>query len=216
MESVKLKKLLVVGGTRGIGKEVVREGMRRDYEVSYSGKKGLDISVAPQVDLFFAKHREPIDVLVVTAGALMNMKFTAGTPHGFEQIIMTNLVGVMNVVWHALPLLTENASIVLFGSISAGGVFGQSAYAASKAGLVGFTKSLAKELAPIRVNVIQPGLVETDMAKQIRPDILSGLIAKTPLKRIGTPAEVAEITMDIAENTYMTGSVVDINGGLTL
>lgn len=162
-----------------------------------------------------------IDVLVNNAGITRDAVFHKMTKQQWDEVIRVNLDGMFNVTRQVVEVMRTNmhGRIVNISSVNAQkGQFSQANYAASKAGIYGFTKSLAQELMPknITVNSISPGYVNTRLMKGIRPDILQSIIDSIPAKRLAEPEEIAWVVdFLISENSrYITGSNLSINGGL--
>jgi len=137
----------------------------------------------------------------------------------WDDVIDTNLTGIFNVTKALLPYMNNNGMIINITSvIGIIGGFGQVNYAASKAGVIGFTKALAKELAPrnIRVNAVACGFVDTDMTSNIPESIKSKILERIPLGRFAEPKEIASFIYWLINNgSYVTGSIFTIDGGLT-
>ncbi|UYV77817.1 CBR4 [Cordylochernes scorpioides] len=151
----------------------------------------------------------PIDILVNSAGITENRLLIQSPADVLHNQLATNTVGVHNTCRAVLKsmLRRKNGSIVNIGSVvGLHGNQGQTAYSSSKSALVGFTKSLAKEVSPrgIRVNLICPGFIATDMTTDLDPRLY---LPRVPLRRIGQPEEVAELVLYIANATYVTGAV---------
>jgi 3-oxoacyl-[acyl-carrier protein] reductase len=159
-----------------------------------------------------------LDVLVNNAGILRDRTLAKMTPDEWNAVIDTNLTGVFRAVKAALPVLADGGRIISIASVAGQvGFFGQTNYAAAKAGIVGFTKSLARELAKrrITVNAVAPGLVKTAMAEQIPPEARAGLAAQIPLGRLAEPEEVVNAILFLAsdDSAYITGQTLNVNGG---
>lgn len=166
-----------------------------------------------------------IDVVVADAGITADSLTVKMTDEAFEQVIDTNLKGVFNMIRFIGPYMEKQGwgSIITVSSIvGQAGNIGQANYAASKAGLIGMTKSWAKEFArkgvPVRANVIAPGYILTDMVKTVPEHLLQQFAGQTMLKRLGQPSEVAEVITFLASDasSYITGTVIEVNGGMRL
>ncbi len=166
-------------------------------------------------------HFGKIDILVNNAGITRDKSFAKMTPEMWNEVLSVNLNGTFNCTKAVIEGMLERkyGRIVNISSvIGRMGNFGQANYAASKAGMIGFTQTLAKEFAGkgITVNAIAPGFIETDMVKSIPNEALGKILAKIPLGRLGKPEEVAGAVAYLVspEGDYITGQVIDINGGL--
>lgn len=166
-----------------------------------------------------------IDVVVADAGITADSLMVKMTDEAFDRVINTNLKGVFNMIRYIGPYMEKQGwgSIVTISSIVGEyGNIGQANYAASKAGLIGMTKSWAKEFArkgvPVRANVVAPGYILTDMVKTVPEHLLQQFAGQTMLKRLGEPHEVAEVITFLASDasSYVTGAVIDVNGGMRL
>lgn len=158
-----------------------------------------------------------IDVLVNNAGLHRGGKIERLDLADWDAVIATNLSGPLHCVRACLPHMGNGGSIVNIGAVVGfRGFPGDSPYGASKAGLAGLTQVLAVELAKrqIRVNLVIPGLVVTEMTSGLSERAMQALISKIPLHRVGTDVEVAEVICWVARSTYMTGAVVPTDGGL--
>ena len=141
----------------------------------------------------------------------------------FKQVIDTNLVGTFNVTKNVISYMMKarNGRIINISSVvGISGNAGQTNYAASKAGIIGFTKSLAKEVASrnITINAVAPGFIETQMTAVLKEDIKEEIAKKIPLKRMGTPQDVANVVKFLAssDSSYITGQVIHIDGGMLM
>ncbi|STY28179.1 3-oxoacyl-ACP reductase [Legionella wadsworthii] len=162
-----------------------------------------------------------IDVLINNAGITRDAVFTKMTKKQWDEVLTVNLDGMFNVTHHVVQNMREHESgrIVNISSVNAQkGQFSQANYAASKAGVYGFTKSLAQELMSknITVNSLSPGYVDTRLMKGIRPDILDSIIAQIPAKRLAETQEIAwAVEFLVSEKSrYITGANLSVNGGL--
>jgi acetoacetyl-CoA reductase len=167
-----------------------------------------------------AKHG-PVEVLVNCAGITRDSTFRKMTPEQWHAVISTNLDSVFNVTRHVIDGMLEGGwgRVVNISSVNAvRGQFGQTNYAAAKAGILGFTKSLAQEVVRkgVTVNAISPGYVQTDMVMAIREDVRRKIVAEIPAGRLAMPEEVADAVAFLAsENAaYITGTNLSVNGGL--
>jgi 3-oxoacyl-[acyl-carrier protein] reductase len=232
---------LVAGGSRGIGLACARRFQQAgdDVVVTYRSEpplvlsepgckdlvaKRCDVTVATDVEQLFSEIEAelgPVEVLVYSAGITDDSLLMRMSDERWANVIETNLTACFRVTKRAIPqmLRARAGRIVLISSVVAlTGNPGQSNYAASKAGLIGFARSLAREVASrsVTVNVIAPGLVETDMLATIKPDQLEKMVASVPLGRSAQPDEIAAVVEFIASPaaSYVTGAVVPADGGL--
>ncbi|MDX6767030.1 MAG: 3-oxoacyl-ACP reductase FabG [Candidatus Methylacidiphilales bacterium] len=245
MNSLKDQVAIVTGASRGIGRAVALRlaaegchiaGVSRSTEsaqtlaadiqalgVTYRGY-GVDVAdtaaVAAAVDkiqLDFGR----IDILVNNAGITRDTLIMRMSDEDWQAVIQTNLTGAFNWIRPVTKVMIKARSgrVVNIGSvIGLHGNAGQANYAAAKAGLIGLTKSAAKELAArgITVNVICPGFIETDMTGALKDDLKAKLLENIPLKRFGTPDDVAHLTAFLCgpASSYMTGQALTVDGGL--
>ncbi|HTJ97035.1 MAG TPA: acetoacetyl-CoA reductase [Rhodocyclaceae bacterium] len=163
----------------------------------------------------------PIEVLVNNAGIIRDKFFPKMEKSQWDDVLSTNLDSLFNVTHHVSPLMAERGWGRIINISSVNGVKGQAGqtnYSAAKAGCLGFTKALAQELCSkgVTVNAIAPGYIGTDMVMGIRPDILEGLVASVPMKRLGKPEEIGALCSYLASELagYMTGATLNINGGM--
>lgn len=162
-----------------------------------------------------------VDVLVNNAGITRDKIMLKMTEEDFEQVLKVNLTGAFNMTQAVLKPMTkarQGAIINLSSVVGLTGNVGQANYAASKAGLIGFSKSVAREVAGrnIRVNVIAPGFIESDMTDGLSEKIKEASLAQIPMKRFGNTEEVADVALFLADQEYLTGQVIAIDGGLTM
>lgn len=162
-----------------------------------------------------------VDVLVNNAGITRDKIMLKMTEEDFEQVLKVNLTGAFNMTQAVLKPMTkarQGAIINLSSVVGLTGNVGQANYATSKAGLIGFSKSVAREVAGrnIRVNVIAPGFIESDMTDGLSEKIKEASLAQIPMKRFGNTEEVADVALFLAGQEYLTGQVIAIDGGLTM
>jgi len=203
-------------------KKVVEELKKEGVEIKYFL---ADISKYEEVERMMEDIKKEfgrLDVLVNNAGNIADRTLAKMTKEEWQKVIDVNLTGVFNCSKLALPLLIPNQGKIVSISSIVGerGNFGQTNYAAAKAGVIGFTKSLAKELGRfgVRVNAICPGLIETRMMEGM-PDQVKEMVKRlTSLGRFGKPEEVANLVAFLAsdESSFVTGATIDITGGLAL
>ncbi|GAA3728890.1 3-oxoacyl-[acyl-carrier-protein] reductase [Salinactinospora qingdaonensis] len=228
------RSVLVTGGNRGIGLAIARgfAGVGDDVAVTHrSGEppEGLfgvhcDITDTAQVDAAFKRVEEehgPVEVLVANAGITKDQLLALMNEEDFSAVLDTNLTGAFRVAKRAVRGMMRKRSgrIVLISSVvGLLGSGGQANYAASKAGLVGFARSLARELGSrnITVNVVAPGFVETDMTAQLPQERQDEIKGTVPLGRFGRADEVAAAVRFLAseEAAYITGAIIPVDGGM--
>jgi acetoacetyl-CoA reductase len=163
----------------------------------------------------------PVSVLVNCAGITRDSTFRKMTPEQWRSVLSTNLDSVFNVTRHVIEGMVERGwgRIINISSVNAvRGQFGQTNYAAAKAGILGFTKSLAQEVVRkgVTVNSVSPGYVQTDMVMAIREDVRAKIVAEIPAGRLAKPEEIADAVAFLASDkaAYITGTNLSVNGGL--
>jgi 3-oxoacyl-[acyl-carrier protein] reductase len=178
-----------------------------------------DVADGTQVKLMF-ETTGPVDVLVCSAGVSLLKLFTDTTEAEWRSVLDINLGGVINCCQAAIPHMVrqKHGRIIIISSVwGVTGASCEAVYSASKAALIGLTKSLAKELGPsgITVNCVAPGVIDTDMNAGLTPEVKEELKQSTPLGRIGTPEDVAALVKFLAsdEAGFLTGQVIGVDGG---
>ncbi|GGO51770.1 beta-ketoacyl-ACP reductase [Streptomyces daqingensis] len=233
------RSVLVTGGNRGIGLAIARAFADAGDQVAVTYRSGeppeslmksgalavrCDITDPEQVERAYKEVEEkhgPVEVLVANAGVTRDQLLLRMSEEDFGAVLDTNLTGTFRVVKRATKrmLRARSGRIVLISSVvGLLGSAGQANYAASKAGLVGFARSVARELGSrnITCNVVAPGFVDTDMTKALTDEQRENIVGQVPLGRYAQPEEVAASVRFLAseEAAYITGAVIPVDGGL--
>ena len=244
MISLKDQCIMVTGSSRGIGSAIVKHlsQMEARVAVTYSSSKKeaqevfqeldgsghllleLDVtkpeSITKAFDQFMA-HFGTLSALVNNAGITKDTLLLRMKNEDFDSVLKTNLYGSFYCSKEAAKYMIKNrkGSIINISSVVAQiGNPGQANYVASKAAIEGLTRSMANELAGrnIQVNAIAPGFIQTEMTKQLNPKQMEAITSKIPLKKLGTPQDVAETVAFLLSSEYITGQVIAVNGGLAM
>lgn len=242
------KVALVTGGSRGIGKEIAKELAGKGYnlvinyvssatnleqleeEFTNLGAKVILIKAnvanfeeCEKMTKIAVEKLGKIDVIVNNAGITNDGLVMRMKEEDFSKVIDINLKGTFNVTRQVVPYMVKqkHGNIINISSVVGEvGNAGQANYAASKAGVIGFTKSLAKELASrnIRANAVAPGFIETDMTEVLNEKVKETIYEQIPMKRMGTAKEVAKLVSFLAgeESSYITGQVINVDGGMVM
>ena len=242
------KVAFITGATRGIGRAIALELAKEGYNIALNYrtenealenlKKEIseigvecypvqgDVSKAEDSERMtkeIIEHFEQIDVLVNNAGITKDNLILRMKEEEFTDVINVNLLGTFNITKNVIKYMTKKRYgkiINLSSVVGISGNAGQSNYAASKAGIIGFTKSIAKELASrnITANAVAPGFIQTDMTNVLKDEIKEAIEGTIPLKRLGTAEDVAKVVKFLAsdESSYITGQVINVDGGMLM
>ncbi|MCR1899423.1 3-oxoacyl-ACP reductase FabG [Irregularibacter muris] len=244
---LKKKVAIITGGGRGIGeatakkfaeegaKVVIADMNQEDIdrvmeEIKQSGGEALGLSVnvvdIAQVEEMISRtveHYGKVDIIVNNAGITADARLVKMQEDQFDKVIAVNLKGVYNCGQAAAKVMVEQGSGVILSASSVVGIygnFGQTNYAATKWGVIGMTKTWAKELGRkgVRANAVAPGFIATPMVEKMPEKVLDSMKAKAPLQRLGTPEDVANLYAFLAsdEASFITGTVVSVDGGVVL
>lgn len=239
---------LVTGGARGIGRAVALQLARDGFDVAFCYRQAQDAAREVEEEILRLGRRAfqrpcdvgdftavrafvgtvdeelgPPEVVVNSAGIISDSPLVLMEPETWRAVLSTNLDGVFNVCRSVVFNLMKRKGgcIVNIGSVA--GVYGygtQTNYSASKAGVIGFTKALAKELGPynVRVNVVAPGAIDTEIIKDVAPKMIERIISSIPMRRVGQAQEVADLVSFLASDRarYVTGQTIQIDGGIVI
>jgi beta-ketoacyl ACP reductase len=230
------RSVLVTGGNRGIGLAVARRLAADGHKVAVTHRCSgapddddlfavqCDVTDSAAVDAAFKQveeHQGPVEVIVANAGVAADAFLMRMTVEKFEKVIDANLTGAFRVAQRASRSMQRKrfGRMIFMGSVSGTwGIGNQANYAASKAGLIGMARSIARELskAGITANVVAPGYIDTDMTRALDERIQQGALEFIPAKRVGTAEEVAGVVSFLASEdaSYISGAVIPVDGGM--
>ncbi|KZK38310.1 3-oxoacyl-[acyl-carrier-protein] reductase [Lactococcus taiwanensis] len=241
---IKNKNIFVTGSTRGIGKAIALQFAKAGSNLIINGRSEIsedllaeftafgvkavgisgDISKSEDAKRMVAEAVEAlgsVDILVNNAGITRDGLSLKMSEEDFDAVLKINLTGAFNMTQAVLKPMTrarQGAIINISSVVGLVGNAGQANYAASKAGLIGLTKSIAREVAArnVRVNAVAPGFIESDMTEVLSDKVKDMMKGQIPMKRFGNPEEVATVVQFLAEQEYMTGQVLSIDGGMAM
>ena len=239
---------VITGGNRGIGKQIALKLAKAGYDIAINYRSEeedlepftseiketgvevftykCDVTVFEECEDFIKNVISKfgkIDVLVNNAGITKDGLLMRMKKEDFESVLDVNLIGTFNVTRNVIPYMIKAKSgriINISSVVGVSGNAGQTNYSASKAGIIGFTKSLAKEVASrnITVNAVAPGFIQTKMTDVLKDEVKDEILKQIPLKRFGTTEDVANVVKFLAsdESSYITGQVINIDGGMLM
>lgn len=244
MKQLENKVAIVTGGTRGIGRAIVEKFAAEGAKIILTGTSHISDELSQKLDEMGAEYQfvkanaasmedaevvvktcidkfGRIDILVNNAGITRDTLLLRMSESDWDDVIATNLKSVFNYTRAVQQLMLRQRSGAIVNMSSIAGVMGnagQTNYAASKAGIIGFTKSIAREIGSrkVRCNAIAPGLIETDMTKDLPDEIKEGMLRGVPLRRMGKAEEIANVALFLAsdQSSYVTGQVIVCDGGM--
>lgn len=241
---LKGKTAVVTGAAKGIGKAIAVRFAQEGCNIVLNYRSSVDEEVIKEIESYgvecfpvkgdVSKFEDTqalikgakekfgsVDILVNNAGITKDGLLMRMSEENFDAVINTNLKGTFNTIRHASNVMLKQRSGAIINMASVVGEIGnigQANYSASKAGVIGLTKTTARELASrgITCNAIAPGFIETDMTAVLKEDIKTAMAAQIPLKRFGQAEDVAEAAVFFAKNRYITGQVLNVDGGMVM
>ena len=245
---LKGKIALVTGASRGIGSEIAKKLAAQGAAViiNFNGSRDRAEEVKKEIESFggaaslyqwdvsnykaceasmqsIIKEYGQLDILVNNAGITRDGLLMKMSEEDYDRVLEVNLKGTFNTIRHASRYLLKQRSGRIINITSVSGILGnagQANYSASKAGVIGLTKSVARELAPrgILVNAVAPGFVQTDMTDALPEKVKAQMLEQIPLRRSAQPEEIADVVLFLAsgQSSYMTGQVLSVDGGMAI
>ncbi|MCC9273395.1 MAG: 3-oxoacyl-[acyl-carrier-protein] reductase [Enterococcus aquimarinus] len=241
---LKGKVTFITGSTRGIGLAIAKAFAQEGANIVLNGRSAISAELIAEIEAFGVKcigvsgdisdfeeagrmiqetqeKLGPITILINNAGITNDKLMLRMKPEEFDQVLKINLVGTFNMTQQVLKKMLKQREGAIINLSSVSGLIGnvgQANYAASKAGVVGFTKSVAREVAPrgITCNAIAPGFIQTDMTDVLSDKVKEQVTQNIPLQRFGQVEDVAQTAIFLAKNPYITGQVINVDGGLVM
>ena len=241
---LKGKVTFITGSTRGIGLAIAKAFAQAGANIVLNGRSAISAELIAEIEAFGVKcigvsgdisdfeeagrmiqetqeKLGPITILINNAGITNDKLMLRMKPEEFDQVLKINLVGTFNMTQQVLKKMLKQREGAIINLSSVSGLIGnvgQANYAASKAGVVGFTKSVAREVAPrgITCNAIAPGFIQTDMTDILSDKVKEQVTQNIPLQRFGQVEDVAQTAIFLAKNPYITGQVINVDGGLVM
>ena len=241
---LKGKVTFITGSTRGIGLAIAKAFAQAGANIVLNGRSAISAELIAEIEAFGVKcigvsgdisdfeeagrmiqetqeKLGPITILINNAGITNDKLMLRMKPEEFDQVLKINLVGTFNMTQQVLKKMLKQREGAIINLSSVSGLIGnvgQANYAASKAGVVGFTKSVAREVAPrgITCNAIAPGFIQTDMTDVLSDKVKEQVPQNIPLQRFGQVEDIAQTAIFLAKNPYITGQVINVDGGLVM
>ena len=241
---LKGKVTFITGSTRGIGLAIAKAFAQAGANIVLNGRSAISAELIAEIEAFGVKcigvsgdisdfeeagrmiqetqeKLGPITILINKEGITKDKLMLLMKPEEFDQVLKINLVGTFNMTQQVLKKMLKQREGAIINLSSVSGLIGnvgQANYAASKAGVVGFTKSVAREVAPrgITCNAIAPGFIQTDMTDVLSDKVKEQVTQNIPLQRFGQVEDVAQTAIFLAKNPYITGQVINVDGGLVM
>ncbi|MGY3766085.1 3-oxoacyl-[acyl-carrier-protein] reductase [Vagococcus vulneris] len=238
------KTIIITGSSRGIGRELAVSFAKQGASIVLNGRSAIDPVLVEEVESYGVKTHivigdvqyfdqaemlineakevfGSVDVLINNAGITKDMLLMRMTEDDFDTVINVNLKGTFNTMKHASKVMLKQRSGMIINMASVVGLVGnagQANYAASKAGVIGLTKSAARELSSrgITCNAIAPGYIGTDMTDVLSDKVKEQVSEQIPLRRMGTTEDVAKAAIFLATSPYITGQVINVDGGMVM
>ena len=241
---LKEKTVFVTGAAKGIGKAIAIAFAKEGSNIVLNYRSAVSDELIAEIESYgvkcfpiqgdvsdFEKAKEivekaieifgSIDVLVNNAGVTKDGLLMRMTEQDFDAVLNTNLKGSFNMIRHVINGMIKKRSGTIINISSIVGVIGNAGqvnYAASKAGIIGMTKSVAREVASrgITCNAIAPGFIETDMTAGLKEEIVKQMTAQIPMKKLGKAEDIAQTAVFLSKSQYITGQVIHVNGGMAM
>lgn len=238
------KTVFITGSSRGIGWGIAKAFAKAGANIVLNGRKEISSEKIAEIESYGVKctsicgdissfdeagrmikeceeSLDSIDILINNAGITKDQLLLRMKPEDFDAVMAINLKGTFNMTQQVLKKMMKKRAGVIINLSSVVGLIGnvgQSNYAASKAGVIGFTKAVAREVAPrgITCNAIAPGFIKTDMTDELNDKVKEQMEGQIPLKSFGSVEDVANAALFLAQNNYITGQVLNVDGGMVM